>query len=88
MAIDSLCDLLERQQQTHSKEKLAQNDEIDSLKKQLADMKAVHQKELDEMKKECSLEMFLAMKIELQNALNELAEYQHDERTMCTYEHK
>ena len=89
MAIDSLCDLLERQQQTHSKEKLAQNDEIDSLKKQLADMSAVHQKELDEMKKkECSLEMFLAMKIELQNALNELAEYQHDERTMCTYEHK
>ena len=76
IAIDKLCDLLESQQQTHSKEKSAQNDEIDSLKRELADMKVVHQRELDEMKKECSLEMFLAMKIELQNALNELAEYQ------------
>mmetsp|Transcript_15052 Transcript_15052/g.32642 ORF Transcript_15052/g.32642 Transcript_15052/m.32642 type:complete len:898 (-) Transcript_15052:175-2868(-) len=89
LAIDSLVDLLERQRQNHTKEMVEQNDEIGLLKKQLVDLQVEHQKELDKMicvkaenavmKADAStrIEIFLAMEVELQNALNELAEYQH-----------
>jgi len=65
LAIDSLVDLLERQRMDHEKESADQHAEIGTLKGQLSGLQMNHQTEL------------VAMKVELQNALNELAEYQH-----------
>ena len=75
VAIDSLVDLLERQRIDHEKENADQTAEINSLKQQLSDVQRNQQIESNEEK--VDNEVFLAMKVELQNALNELAVYQH-----------
>ena len=75
VAIDSLVDLLERQRIDHEKENADQTAEINSLKRQLSDVQRNRQIESNEEK--VDNEVFLAMKVELQNALNELAVYQH-----------